>query len=106
MTAHESAARARKALRLIEALESQRGSRDVPPLDMARALRSMPSGWWRGLARAADVRPPSQRTIDAVVESYERRAAVAAFGPAAEHWPAESSGKTTMLTEDPYPEGT
>lgn len=68
MTHHEFNARARKVSKLVDAIDLLQ--RRTPTIKEFRALKP---DWWRGLAMLADVKEPSQTTIDAVIAIYERR---------------------------------
>lgn len=69
----EQHARLKKVLRLVDTI-------DLLPSVSAEQLRSADATWWKGAAMLANVKPPSQATVDAVIAVYERRQGVPRAG--------------------------
>lgn len=78
---HETAARLRKVLRLVEAIDrlmARDTLRRVQPDEIPGVLATMDPAWWAEIATKAGVRMPSSTTIAAVREVYARRSQRAA----------------------------
>lgn len=68
---HEAAARARKALALVAAIDAAFDRLGEVP--SARVVGTFTPLMWDGFARTADVRPPSPETIAFVVRHFGER---------------------------------
>lgn len=81
MSPHETAARERKAAKLLLALDLATAGRGENPVTAAARLVRVLRGWtdadWSRLAAVAGTRAPSQRTRGHIVAAIERRAATA-----------------------------
>lgn len=74
MNGFEGAARAKKVLALIEAIDGLNAAPKVDPRALYGALREQDAGWWNEVARIAEVPNPSETTRAWVLQVYERRA--------------------------------
>ena len=75
---HESAARQRKALALVNAIGAFiPGAGHCTLSELATALRAQTPEWWARLAAQAGVYPPSPETIELVCKTFYVRAMAA-----------------------------
>jgi hypothetical protein len=74
--AFEEAARSKKAIALLVALDRNAAFVGMPPLAGDRGVetvRMLKAPDWKALAREAGVNPPSKATIELIVEAVEAR---------------------------------
>jgi len=73
-TTHEAAARAKKAVLLVDAIDSLNQRPQVSAADVAAAVRDQDASWWCALASLAGVAAPSVATRAAVLAVLDQRA--------------------------------
>lgn len=81
MNPHETAARAKKARKLIEQIYRVNAANPLQalpllnPAELARGLKAQTPAWWAKLAAQAGAKPPSETTIEVVLAHFRAQAA-------------------------------